>query len=354
MTDTGPRPGSGSPRGRVLIVEDDEATARYLVRALERAGYVASSVGDAVAAEAFLADNECDALLVDIGLPGPSGFDLVREMKDAHVGLPIALMTADASMDVAITALRSEVDDFLAKPIEPDALVSQVDRLVRRGRAADAGVQNVLAIGAHPDDVEVAIGGTLLRHQFMGDEVAILTLTHGARGGDPQVQADEAAQAAARIGAQLFLYDLEVTRIAEGEPTVGLIEGVIGEVDPTIIYTHSANDLRHDHRATHRATVQAARRVPTICCYEGPSATVGFRPERFVTVDPFIEAKLEVVGAYASQGALRPYLDPDLVRSTGRYWGRFGDSRYCEPFEVERDGRDGAVAVGAEAAGHVG
>jgi LmbE family N-acetylglucosaminyl deacetylase len=333
----------------VLIVEDDEPTARYLERVLDRAGYVASAVGDAVAAEVFLADHECDALLVDIGLPGPSGFDLVREMKAAHAGLPMALMTADASMDVAIRALRSEVDDFLAKPIDPDALVSQVDRLVRRGRAVDAGVERILAIGAHPDDVEVAIGGTLLRHQFMGDEVAILTLTHGARGGDPQERAEEAAQAAALIGAQLFLYDLEVTQIEEGEPTVGLIEGVIGEVAPTIVYTHSANDLRHDHRATHRATLQASRRVPTICCYEGPSATVGFRPERFVTIDPFVETKLEVVAAYASQVALRSYLDPELVRSTGRYWGRFGDSRYCEPFEVARDGGAGAVAVGAEA-----
>lgn len=342
--------GTGGPRGHVLIVEDDEATARYLVRVLDRAGYVASAVGDAVAAEVFLEDHDCDALLVDIGLPGPSGFDLVREMKAAHAGLPMALMTADASMDVAVRALRSEVDDFLAKPIEPDALVEQVDRLVRRGRSLDAGVERVLAIGAHPDDVEVAIGGTLLRHHFMGDEVAILTLTKGARGSEPQVRAEEAARAAGRIGAQLFLYDLEVTQIAEGEPTVGLIEGVVGEVQPTIIYTHSANDLRHDHRAVHLATLHAARRVPTICCYEGPSATVGFRPERFVTIDPFIEAKLEVIDAYDSQVALRRYLDPDLVRSTGRYWGRFGDSRYSEPFEVARDGRAASVAVGAEPA----
>ena len=177
--DTGRRGGSGAPRGHVLVVEDDASTARYLVRALERVGYVASAVGDAVAAEVFLADHDCDAVVVDIGLPGPSGFDLVREMKAAHPGLPIALMTANASMDVAVRALRSEVDDFLAKPIEPDALVERVDRLVRRGRSADAGIERVLAIGAHPDDVEVAVGGTLLRHQFMGDEVAILTLTHG-------------------------------------------------------------------------------------------------------------------------------------------------------------------------------
>ena len=351
MTDTGRRGGSGGLRGRVLVVEDDEATALYLVRALERARYAASAVGDAVAAEAFLADNDCDALVIDIGLPGPSGFDLVREMKAAHPGLPMALMTADASMDVAVRALRSEVDDFLAKPIDPEALVDQVGRLVRRGRSAETGPERVLAIGAHPDDVEVAVGGTLLRHHFMGDEVAILTLSQGARGGDPQVRAEEAARAAALIGAQLFLFDLEVTRIAEAEPTVGLIEGVIDELHPTIIYTHSANDLRHDHRNTHHATVRAAGRVETICCYEGPSATVSFRPERFVTIDPFIETKLEVIGAYASQVKLRRYLDPELVRSTGRYWGRFGDSRYCEPFEVVRDRDRRSATVAAEAAG---
>lgn len=337
-------------RGHILIVEDDVPTARFLVKALERVGYTAASVGDAVAAERHLEEADVDAVVIDIGLPGPSGFDLVREMKAARPTLPIALMTADASMDVAIRALRSEVDDFLAKPIEPQALVQQVDRLVARGRAAEAGVERVLAIGAHPDDVAVAVGGTLLRHHFMGDEVAVLTLTHGDRSDSP-ARADEVARAADVLGAQLFLYDLTPGEIAEGDPSVSLIEGVVADLSPTVVYTHTVNDHDRDHRSTHRATLAAARRVPAIYCYEGPSATVDFRPGRFVTVDPFVEAKIEACHAYASSAA-GDHLDPDLIRSTGRYWGRFGDSRYCEPLEVAGDTARGladAAAGGADA-----
>jgi LmbE family N-acetylglucosaminyl deacetylase len=80
----------------------------------------------------------------------------------------------------------------------------------------------------------------------------------------------------------------------------------------------------------------AARRVPTVYCYESPSATVEFRPVRFVAVDAYVDRKLEVISAYASQVEIRSYLDPELVRATSRYWGRFGDSRYCEPLEVMR------------------
>jgi two-component system, NtrC family, response regulator HydG len=324
-------------RGRILIVEDDEATVRYLVRALERHGFEAEGVGDAVEAERHLAAVDYDALLVDIVLPGPSGFDLVREMKAAHPHLPMAMMTAHASMDVAVRALRSEVDDFLAKPIEPQALVEQVERLVRRGAVAQAGVERVLAIGAHPDDVEFGVGGTLLWHKFMGDEVAITTMCRGSRGGDREARATEAKRAAARIGARLFLHDLDDTQISESEPTVSLIEGVIEEFTPTIVYTHSWNDLHQDHRNTHRASLVAARRVPSLYCYESPSATVDFRPARFVAIDPFLDAKIETIEFYTSQVELRSYLDPDLVRSASRYWGRFGDSRYCEPLEVIRE-----------------
>lgn len=342
--------GARSP-GHVLIVEDDEGTARFLVRALERVGYTAAAVGDAIAAERHLDATDYDALLVDIGLPGASGFDLVREMKAAHPGLPMALMTANADLEVAVQALRSEVDDFLVKPIEPQALSDQVGRLVRRGRAAGAGNERVLAVGAHPDAVEIGVGGTLLRHGFMGDEVAVLALSHGADGDVGQERAAQAARAAELLGAELYLYDLEPERIAETEPTVGLIEGVVAEFAPTMVYTHSANDQRKDHRNTHQATLSATRRVRAVYCYEGPSATVDFRPGRFVTVDPFIEAKIEAIGAFGTQITARRYVDPEMVRATGRYWGRFGDSRYCEPFEVVREGVRQPSTVAAGEAG---
>jgi LmbE family N-acetylglucosaminyl deacetylase len=139
------------------------------------------------------------------------------------------------------------------------------------------------------------------------------------------------------MGARLVLEDLEDTHISESNPTVGLIEQVVADLDPTIVYTHSINDNHQDHRNVHRATMVAARRTPSLYCYESPSATVDFRPVRFVAIDGQLERKIEVIHAFASQVEIRTYLDDELVRATSRYWGRFGAARHCEPFEVIRE-----------------
>jgi LmbE family N-acetylglucosaminyl deacetylase/CheY-like chemotaxis protein len=330
-----------------LIVEDDTLTSAFLVKALERAGHHVVAAGDVTTALSLLATASWDAVLADIGLPGASGFDLVREVKAHWPHLPMALMTADARMDVAVRALRSEVDDFLPKPIAPADLIAQVDRLLAKKRVRHAPAERVLAIGAHPDDAEIGVGGTLVGHRSVGDSVTMLIMSHGARGGDRARRAAEAAEAARLIDCALVLEDLEDTRIPQSDPTVGIIERVIAEIRPTIVYTHTASDLHQDHRSVHQASLVAARQVPSVYCYESPSSTVQFHPARFVPVGPYLERKIEIIDAYSSQTEKRSYLDPDLIRSTARYWGRFGDGTFCEPLEVVRErprSMDGAVA----------
>lgn len=320
------------------MVEDDHGTASFMTRALERAEFDVGVAGSAADAMVLLNAQSWSALLVDIGLPGRSGFELVAEVKQRWPRLPIALMTADASMDVAVRALRSQVDDFLPKPIDPVSLIEHVDRLLAIGSARPtAETERVLAIGAHPDDVEIGVGGLLLGHRYAGDAVAIMTMSHGQRGGDRSLRADESKQAADMIGARLYLEDLEDTRISEGDPTVGMIERVIADFEPTLVYTHTIHDLHQDHRNVNRATMVAARRVPSVYCYESPSATVDFKPARFASIDSAIDDKISVIAAFRSQTDVRAYLDEELIRATSRYWGRFGDARYCEPLEVVRE-----------------
>lgn len=338
--------------GRILVVEDDLPTRAYVTRALERAGFTVTSEGAAAPALAALDDAPVSALLVDIGLPGASGFDLVREARRRRPEVPIALMTADASIEVAVKALRSEVDDFLTKPIAPDDLVRQVSRLValRRTRTATP-VERVLAVGAHPDDVEIGVGGILAGHQEMGDDITILTLSHGQRGGDKAARAAESQHAASLLGATLRLFDLEDTLIPESGPTLDAIEATVRDIDPTIVYTHTLNDLHQDHRNVHRASMVAARGVPSLYCYESPSATVDFRPVRFMPIDRMVERKLQLIAAYDSQAGIRSYLAPDLVRATSRYWGRFGNREvdHCEPLEVVRERPAGSRSAAAPA-----
>ncbi len=331
-------PDAASGRGRVLVVEDDPGTLRFVCLALDRAGFEVESATNAPDAVTVLSAVRPEVLLADIGLPGMSGFELIREARRLAPELAIALMTADASVDVAVQALRSDVDDFLPKPISPVDLVEQIDRLVQRARTRPRHVsERVLAVGAHPDDVEIGVGGILVGHRRANDKTTILTMSHGSRGGDAGRRAEEAEKAASLLGADLILGDLDDTRIPEGDPTVGLIESAIESVGPSIVYTHTLYDLHQDHRNVNRATMVAARQVSSVYCYESPSATVKFEPVRFVDIDAYLDEKVAAINAYASQTEQRSYLEEDLVRATARYWGRFGRSRYSEPLEVVRD-----------------
>ena len=76
-----------------------------------------------------------------------------------------------------------------------------------------------------------------------------------------------------------------------------------------------------------------------------------FRPGRFVAIDSDLDRRIVAIGAFAAQTPVRGYLDEDLIRSTARYWSRFGDSSYAEAFEVirESDGLPRRPAAGTTA-----
>jgi LmbE family N-acetylglucosaminyl deacetylase len=224
--------------------------------------------------------------------------------------------------------------------------VTVVDRLAREGRErqdASRPREYVLAVGAHPDDVEIGVGGILAAHRAAGDQVVILTLSRGARGGEAADRQSESLRSAELLGARLFLEDLVDTEITNTGPTVAIIERVVREVNPTIVYTHSAHDRHQDHRAVHEATLVATRAVGTVACFQSPSSTVDFRPTRFVSIDGFTDRKLELIACFASQTDIRKYLEPDFVLATARYWSRYGGGTSCEPLEIIRETSDMSV-----------
>jgi two-component system, NtrC family, response regulator HydG len=325
--------------GRILVVDDDPFTGRFLTHLLgDAGGFEVTCTTDPATALLRASTDRWDLVLTDVEMPGMSGLELLQALRRAAPDLPVVVITGHATLDYAVSALRDHADEFLQKSMPKDLLLAAVSETVAKGRAARlAKRQAVLAIGAHPDDVEIGAAGALLVHRSMGHEVSILTLSRGARGGSQATRAEESEEAARAIGAALFLDDLKDTHISEGDPTIGAISRVVQTVRPTVIYTHSPHDVHQDHRNAHRAAMVAARGVNRVYCFQSPSATVDFRPTRFVTIDDQIEGKLQAINAFASQVEIRRYLDPDLIESTARYWSRFGDGRYAEAFEVIRE-----------------
>src|SRR5207244_8333504 len=112
------------------------------------------------------------------------------------------------------------------------------------------------------------------------------------------------------------LEELPDTHISEGDPTISAIRRVVEQVQPTVIYTHSLHDVHQDHRNTHRAAMVAVREVGCVYCFQSPSATIDFRPTRFVAIDEHLERKLQAIDAFTSQVEVRPYLDRELIQAT--------------------------------------
>ena len=333
---------------RVVVVEDDPDVADYTKTVLEkRGGCVVRVVADPSQAAAVIADFGPDVVVTDIEMPGMTGLQLIEQLRADQPNLPVIVMTAHVSVDYAVGALRSQADEFLTKPIASPDLISIVKRLAEQGRAnREAGRprEYVLAVGAHPDDVEIGVGGLLAAHRDAGDTVVILTMSRGAKGGLPDDRQNESLRSAELLGARLFLEDLVDTEVTSTGPTIAIIERVIKQVNPTIVYTHSIHDRHQDHRAVHEAVLVAARAVDTVACFQSPSSTVDFRPSRFVSIDGFTDTKIELLKCFQSQANIRKYLEPDFVLATARYWSRYSSgSDSCEPLEIIRDADDLSV-----------
>lgn len=342
---------TNDPAVRILLVEDDELLGDVLRGLLKPVGEVwrAGSAEDAIVQ---LSGTDWDLIIADIELPGMNGLEFLRIAHDRHPEIAALVVSGQAQFKYAVEAIRAGADDYVTKPVDPEALVAKVsDLILRRRERRPAAGEVVLAIGAHPDDIEIGCGGILLRHRAAGHPVSVLTMSGGEAGGEATARAEESRRAAELLSARLFMLSLVDTGIGDDGGTIAEISRVIEEIRPTTIYTHTAKDTHQDHRNVHAATMVAGRRVPRIFAYQAPSSSVEFRPNRFVAVDDFVDAKLEMIRAYSSQTAIRHYLDEDLLRATVRYWSRFSTARNAEPLEVLRDSENTAGPV-AQAAGN--
>jgi LmbE family N-acetylglucosaminyl deacetylase len=272
----------------------------------------------------------------DVPAPGERRKPL-KSARAADRWTSLLLVPTIPTVETAQRALQSQFDGLLFKPVQKEAFLDQAMFLAETSRnRRQRERKRVLAIGAHPDDVEIGCGGAMAKHQAQGDELMILTLSRGAVGGDTAVRMREAEQAARLLGATLEMGDLPDTRIPDGVETIQAIQAAIRAFDPTHVYTHTSHDAHQDHRAVHAASLVAARNVHNVYCYQSPSSTVDFRPNHFVDIADYIERKVEVLGAHESQVSRSPGLQREFTIATALYWGRHSNHVPAEPMEIVR------------------
>ncbi|MBF0619124.1 MAG: PIG-L family deacetylase [Candidatus Omnitrophica bacterium] len=201
---------------------------------------------------------------------------------------------------------------------------------------------NILAIGAHPDDIELGCAGTMLRYVSRGHAVYYLIMSDGSQGGSPSVRREEQEAAAARVGVKhVFWGDCVDTRFTVNREMVSLIETVCSEVKPDEVYVNYAEDSHQDHRALTRAVISATRYIPRVLFYEDYTS-IGFNPEIFVDISEVIEQKIDVVKCHRSQvsrqqaAALAPLDMLESIHAVAHFRGFQGKVRYAEGFKPLR------------------
>lgn len=130
----------------LLVVDDDSRIRDLLCRYLHNAGYRVTTAASAGEARAKLDGLSFDLLILDVMMPGESGFDLAKAIR-ASSTVPILMLTARSEPDSRIEGLEIGADDYMAKPFEPRELVLRINNILRRTRPAEAPVIETVRFG---------------------------------------------------------------------------------------------------------------------------------------------------------------------------------------------------------------
>lgn len=198
---------------------------------------------------------------------------------------------------------------------------------------------NILAVGAHPDDIEFGCGGTLLKYSAGGHKVFLLVLTKGGVGGDPAVRALEQKAAADFIGVkELFWGGYNDTDLVDSRETISKIEDVARKVSPDVVFLNYPHDVHQDHRGAALAGVSATRYIKEVLFYEVPT-TQNFDPDIFVDIMDVLEKKMELIKKHASQVDRTRINNLSIVESAqscANFRGYQGRVKFAEGFKALR------------------
>lgn len=117
---------------RILLIEDNRELADWLARLLRKSRYVVDCVHDGADADAALASQSYDLVILDIGLPNMTGLELLRRFRQRRGLTPVIILTANDAVSSRVAGLDAGADDYLVKPFEPEELEARIRAQLRR------------------------------------------------------------------------------------------------------------------------------------------------------------------------------------------------------------------------------
>jgi two-component system response regulator PhoP len=142
---------------RILVVEDEPALQQQVRSGLEAQSYTVDSTGDGKEALYLATEYPYDAAIVDIGLPGISGLDIIGRLRARGSHLPILVLTARARWQDKVQGLETGADDYLTKPFEMEELLARLKALLRRAAGAAQEVLRFGPVALNPGSQKVTV-----------------------------------------------------------------------------------------------------------------------------------------------------------------------------------------------------
>mgnify|MGYP001595278073 FL=1 len=198
---------------------------------------------------------------------------------------------------------------------------------------------NILAIGAHPDDIEIGCGATLLKYARAGHNVYMFVLSDGSFGGDPGLRLKEQKEAAQFLKVQeVFWGNFRDTEISDSRELIVRIEEIVNKTNPDVVFMNYPEDVHQDHRAAANAGMSATRYIKEVLFFEVPT-TQNFQPDIFVDIEDILEDKLKLMRIHASQVTRTKVKNLTILESAlscANFRGYQGRVKYAEAFKALR------------------
>ncbi|MGE4297647.1 MAG: PIG-L deacetylase family protein [Desulfovibrionaceae bacterium] len=204
---------------------------------------------------------------------------------------------------------------------------------------------NILAVGAHFDDVELGCGGTLIKHVRQGDRVHIIVVSEseyrnpkGETIRDAEVAEAEGRAAAAIIGASLECLGFKTFHVPFAEELTSLFDQRLKDLAVDMVYTHWPYDVHRDHQFVTKNVLMAARHVPRVLAYRSNhyDAEQPFRGTFYSDISDDMEQKIACIKCHVSELERVNYAWVDFFRRQNQNDGMAIGVEYAERFEVIR------------------
>lgn len=338
---------SESP-ARILIIDSDKNSRKTTFSLLAANGYLVDTAETGNEAITKTKQTRYNLLLISTALPDMDGIKLLNRIHESIPKTRKILLATNQTLQDAASAVNQGADGYIIKPFDKEKLLSIVEAQLEKKEIKPrkyGAHANVLFLGAHPDDIELGCGGTLIKHVQNGDNPFAVIFTNGEKGVtendlthgvDRQQETIKALKLAGVPSSNIYFLQYPDTELWQHRQKVmNTISKFCESFQIHLVYTHSNKAQHQDHVTIYDETVRGAKKAWGIMAYESHGATnPSFSPNMFVDITDVITKKIAMLNCHHSQISKNYFQVESIIALAQFRSSQSEEFHYAEAFEI--------------------